>query len=255
LLNYWGEGASLLRGRWQSRDTGDDNQGDTGSPFASSSQPPSSQNPVPEGHDADADIASEGEASFAPDYASPVAAERQAPRDMMSEGDSHADANGDQNGDVEVEMLARDVSALRLVPSSVRFGRGGPTSRGRAGLATRSGRPAARHVGNPQHPGHHAVISNTGNGRDQGRPSGESDTMEQSVAVTPDMPLPARGRHGRGRAGGDNRGSAGAGRGTGRGRGFIPPPPRGGFLLRGAGRGLPGLIPVTTRARVRDTVI
>jgi len=47
-----------------------------------------------------------------------------------------------------------------------------------------------------------------------------------------------RGRRGRGRVSGDRRG--GGGRGMGRARGFVPPPPRAGFLMRGAaGRGFP----------------
>jgi hypothetical protein len=74
-----------------------------------------------------------------------------------------------------------------------------------------------------------------------------SNVMEHDAVVVSDKTPPARGRRGRGRVSGDGRGSGG--RGMGRARGFVPPPPRGGFLLRGAaGRGFPrGLI--TARGR------
>jgi hypothetical protein len=263
LLARWGDGASLLRGPWRSRDTEDDNQGDAAPPSTSSSQQSSSQHPDSEGHAAE--NGSKGEEPFAPDSPSaPAVAESEAGVDAMavvdkmSEGGDHGDADRDENGDADVEMLARGVSALDLVPSSIRFGRGGPTRR-RAGLTTRGGRPAARHMSHPPHSGHHhhAARNNTDNDKNRDKLMGGSDAMEQGASVMRDKPPPARGRRGRGGAGGDGRGSESRGRGIGRGRGFVPPPPRAGFLARGgAGRGLPrGMIVTGIRARGRGSAV
>ena len=163
------------------------------------------------------------------------------------------DGHADENGDAEVEMLTRDVAAINLVPSSVRFGRGGTASRGRAGLATRNGRPAVRHMGNPPHSKSRTTTGNADDDRGQDSLMRESDAIEQGVASMPDKPLSGRARHGRGRAGGDGRGGGGGGRGIGRARGFVPPPPRAGFLLRG-GRGL-SRGSIAMRARGRGAVV
>ncbi len=189
------------------------------------------------------------------------------------------DAADDPDGDGEpvdktsneaaVDGLADDMSALGLVPSSVRFGRGG-----KAGLVTRSGRPAARHMG---------VSSAEGNveeKKDATDAPAEEEGEDSDVDLTavsdkekddekdkPSSPAAAtavRGRRGRGRAAADG-GGGGTGRGTGRGRGrggggFVPlppRPPRGGFLMRGGGgRGLPrGLVANAMRARGRGALI
>jgi hypothetical protein len=241
LLSRWGDGASLLRGPWRPRDTvtENNNQGDAGSPSLSASQ-----HLDLEDHSTDN---SPKEVSFSPNSASASAA---AGPDKMNE-----DGPGDENEDAEVEMLTRDVSAISLVPSSVRFGRGGTASRGRAGLATRNGRPAVRHMGNPPHSKNRTTTGNADDVRGQDDRMGQSDAIEPGVAAMSDKPLSGRGRHGRGRAGGDSRGGGGGGRGMGRARGFVPPPPRAGFLLRGApGRGL-SRGSTAMRARGRGAVI
>lgn len=227
LLRRWGDGASLLRGPWRPRDTEGNAEGD--------------------------DSLTEGEDSFAPDSTSVAAlAEREGTAEKMDEGD----LDRDKNEDAEVDALARDVSALGLVPSSVRFGRGGTAPRGRAGLATRSGRPAGRHIGHPTDVNHHHAVVNDDKPKDKDTGTdveeGESNAMQQhdDDDDAERMP-PARGRRGRGRVSGDGvRGGAG-GRGMGR-AGGCPRCPRGGFLMRGfAWRGPPhrGMIPMRARGR------
>jgi hypothetical protein len=89
-------------------------------------------------------------------------------------------------------------------------------------------------------------VSDKGKDKDMDTAEEEPNVMEQDADVVSDKAPPARGRRGRGRGTGDGRG-----RGMGRGRGFVPPPPRGGFLSRGAaGRGFPrGLIAMRARGR------
>lgn len=245
LLRRWGEGASLLRGPWRPRDSEENAEGDE----ESASQ---SQRLSPHQHsDSDSegiDVIAEGKEPFAPDSASaPPLTDQDAIAETIDKGDRDADA------DAKVDALARDVSALGLIPSAVSFGRGGPTPRGRAGLATRSGRPAARHIGHnqPDANNYRAAVNNKGKDKDMGGDMEveEPNPMEQDTVVASDKTPPSRGRRGRGRVSGDGSG----GRGAGRGRGFVPPPPRGGFLLRGAaGRGFPrGLFGATMRARGR----
>lgn len=230
LLRRWGEGASLLRGPWRPRDT--------------------------EGN-AEDDNLTEGEESSAPDSTSvPALAEREGTAETIDVGD----VGGDGNEDAEVDALARDVSALGLVPSSVRFGRGGTAPRGRAGLATRNGRAAARRIGHPSDAIHHDAVVNSNRPKE-----GDKDTEMDMEAVgsnamqqhddddDAERTPPARGRRGRGRASGDGvgRGGPGGGRGMGRARGLPPLPPRGGFLMRGW-RGAPhgrGVIVMRARGR------
>jgi len=81
-------------------------------------------------------------------------------------------------------------------------------------------------------------VSDSGREKDTEAEAEESNVMEQDAVVVSDKTPPARGRRGRARVSGDRRG--GGGRGMGRARGFVPPPPRAGFLMRGAaGRGFP----------------
>jgi hypothetical protein len=225
LLRRWGDGASLLRGQWHPRDT--------------------------EGNAGDEDILTEGEEPFAPDSTSvPALPGREGTTETIDEGDM----DGDKNEDPEMDALARDVSALGLVPSSVRFGRGGTALRGRAGLATRGGRPAARRFGHPPDANHHNAVVNNNKPKDKEKDTnmdmevGELNAMlrhdeDDDAEKTP----PARGRRGRGRA---SDGVGRGGRGMGRGRGLPPLPPRGGFLMRGsAWRGPRGMIAVRARGR------
>ncbi|KAH8989980.1 hypothetical protein EDB92DRAFT_1935436 [Lactarius akahatsu] len=194
LLRRWGEGASLLRGQWRPRDNNDEDEDeDDGASLPPSSTLHSDDSDGPDDDHNDA------------------------------EGGRQAKANG---GDDAVDALAQDVSALGLVPSSVRFGRGGSSR------------------------------ASEGNDNDKG--AEDSDAMEQDGVVASDKPPSVRGRRGRGRAGGG--GGAGVGRGSGRGRGgFVPPPPRAGFLARGGAghsRGLPrGLIATAIRGRGRGALI
>jgi hypothetical protein len=227
LLRRWGDGASLLRGQWHPRDT--------------------------EGNAGDDDNLTEGEESLAPDSTSVSALPE---RDGTAETIDVGDVDGDKNEDPEVDALARDVSALGLVPSSVRFGRGGTAPRGRAGLATRSGRPAARRIGHPPDANHHHAVVNNNKPKDKDKDTdtdmevGELDAMLQHDDDNDDAEKtpPARGRRGRGRVS-DGVGRGGTG-GRGRARGLPPLPPRGGFLTRGsAWRGPRGMIAVRARGR------
>ena len=256
LLRRWGEGATLLRGQWRPRDNIDEDEDD------GASLPPSSTQ-----HSDDSD-GTDGDLDGAERVVDAVAVN----------GDEKAEAEAekmseDNAGDDAVDALTRDVSALGLVPSSVRFGRGG-SARGRAGLVTRNGRPATRHLGhasNPAQPRQRpqaattaAAVGEAGEENEKEKDTEDSDAMEQDLVS--DKPASARGQRGRGRAGGGRAGrggggggsGAGVGRGTGRGRGgFVPPPPRAGFLRGGAGhpRGLPrGLIVTAMRARGRGTL-
>jgi hypothetical protein len=206
LLRRWGDGASLLRAPWRPRDTEGNEEGD--------------DNPT------------EGEEPLSPDSISvPELAGREGTAETMDEGD----VDGDGNEDPEVDALARDFSALGLVPSLVRFGRGGTAPRGRAGLATRSGRPAARRIGHPPDASHHHAVVNNNKPKveDTEMEVGESDDMQQNNDDDDaEKTTPARGRRGRGRASGDGVGRGGAGaRGMGRARGMPPLPPKGGFLM------------------------
>jgi hypothetical protein len=220
LLRRWGDGASLLRGQWHPRDT--------------------------EGKAGDEDNLTEGEESSAPDSTSVPALPG---RERTAETDE-GDMNGVKNEDPEMDALARDVSALGLVPSSVRFGRGGTALRGRAGLATRGGRPAARRIGHPPDANHHHAVDNNkpkdkDKDTDMDMEVGELNAMLQhdgddDAEKTP----PTRGQRGRGRV---SDGVGRGGRGMGRARGLPPRPPRGGFLMRG--RGPRGMIAVRARGR------
>jgi len=229
LLRRWGDGASLLRGPWRPRDT--------------------------EGNAEGEDSLTEGEESFSPHSTSaPALAEQEGTAETM-------DGDGDGNEDPEVDALARDVSALGLVPSSVRFGRGGTAPRGRAGLATRSGRPAARRIGHPPDANHHHAVVNNNKPKDKDKDTdmevGESNAMQQHDDDDDDdaeKTTPARGRRGRGRVSGDGvgRGGGGGARGMGRARGLPPLPPRGGFLMRGSAWRGPhprGMIAMRARGR------
>ncbi len=257
LLRRWGDGASLLRGPWHPRDTEGDAEGDEDEKSTSHSRQPSSLQPDTDGHD---NNLTEGEEKFGPDSTSALALpEQEGTTKTIDEGD----VDGDRNEDPEVDALAREVSALGLVPSSVRFGRGGTAPRGRAGLATRSGRPAARRIGNPPDPNHHhAALNNKLKDKDIDMEVGESSAMQQhdddndndddDAVKTP----PSRGRRGRGRVSADGAGRGGtrSARGMGRARALPPMPPRGGFLLRGSAyRGLHPRGIIAMRARGRGT--
>jgi hypothetical protein len=243
LLRRWGDGASLLRGPWRPRAA---EEGDDDEEFASPSQQSSLLQHSDLDGEGDNEI-SEMKVSSSPNSTStPILIDHQTTQGTMDDGG----VVGGGNADAEMDALAGDVSALSLVPSSIRFGRGGPAPPGRAGFATRSGRPAARSGTHPPVANHHQVaMSKKRKDKDIDTEAVESNIMEQDAAAESDKTPPSRGRRGRGRVSGDGRGSGG--RGIGRTRGFVPPPPRGGFLLRGAaGRGYPrGLISVRARGR------
>jgi hypothetical protein len=254
LLRRWGDGASLLRGPWRPRDTEGKAEGDEDEESTSHSRQSSSLLPDTDGQGDD--NLTEGEEKLGPDSTSvPALADQEGTTKTMGEGD----VDGDENEDADVDALARDVSALGLVPSSVRFGRGGAASRGRAGLATRSGRPAARRIGNlPDENHHQAALDNKHKDIDIDMEVGESSAIQQhdddddddDAEKTP----PTRGRRGRGRASVDSvgRGGARGARGMGRARALPPMPPRGGFLLRGSAWRSPhprGMIALRARGR------
>jgi hypothetical protein len=251
LLRRWGEGASLLRGPWRPRDTEGNADGDEDDGSTSHSRQSSSLQSDTDGQGED--NLTEGEERFGPDSTSvPALAEQEGTTKTMDEGD----VDGDENEDAEVDALARDVSALGLVPSSVRFGRGGAAPRGRSGLATRSGRPAARRIGDLPDASHHqAALDNKHKEKDVDMEVGESSAMQQyddgddddDAEKTP----PTRGRRGRGRASVDNvaRGGTRGARGIGRARALPPMPPRGGFFSRGRGLHPRGMIAMRARGR------
>lgn len=249
LLRRWGDGASLLRGPWRPRNTERNAEGN-GNEESTSPARKSSSHQHSDSDGEGGENFTEGETSFEPDSAF-------APSMAEQEATMECDADRDALADPEVDALACSVSSLGLVPSSVRFGRGGPTPRGRAGLATPSGRPAARHIGHPLDANHHrTAVDNKGKDKDVdgNMEVGEPSAMEQEAVAVSDKTSPVRGWRGRGRVSGDGRGGgAGVGRGMGRTRGFVPPPPRGGFLSRGAaGRGFSrGLITANMRQRGR----
>ena len=249
LLRRWGDGASLLRGPWRPRDTEGNASGD-----GNEDESPSPPRRSPSHQHSDSD--GEGDNNFAGEeqlttVSVPASAEQEATAETMGEGT----ADGDGDSDAEVNALSREVSALGLVPSSVRFGRNSHAPRGRAGLATRSGRPAARHLPDANH--HHAAANNVSRDHDMDRVmEAESNAIEEDTSTVSEISPPLRGRRGRGRASGDGRGGAGGGRGMGRSRGFVPSPPRGGFLSRGAGRGFPRpLLGSPLRARGRGASV
>jgi hypothetical protein len=237
LLRRWGDGASLLRGPWRPRDTEENAEGGDDEGSTSHSRQSSSLQSDTDGRGDD--NLTEGEEKFDPDSTSfPALAEQEGAIKTMDEGD----VDGDENEDAEVDALARDVSALGLVPSSVRFGRGGTAPRGRAGLATRSGRAAARRIGNLPDANHHqAALDNKHKDKDIDMEIGEPSPMQQHDGDDDDDDAektpPTRGRRGRGRASVDSvgRGGTRGARGLGRARALPPMPPRGGFLLRGSG--------------------
>jgi hypothetical protein len=234
LLRRWGDGASLLRGPWRPRDTADPD-GDQDEESTSHSRQSSSLQSDTDGQGDD--NLTEGGEKYTPDSAL-------AEQDGTTTTTMDEDVNGDGSED-EVDALARDVSVLGLVPTSVRFGRGGAASRGRAGLATRSGRPAARRIGNLPDTNHHQAAS------DNNMEVGESGAMQQHDDDDDDAEkTPTRGRRGRGRASVDGAGRGGTrgARGMGRARALPPMPPRGGFLLRGWRGSHPrGVIPMRAR--------
>lgn len=245
LLRRWGDGASLLRGPWRPRDTDGDAEGDEDEESTSHSRQSSLLQSGTDGQGGD--NVTEGEEKFGSDPTSDLASAEQERTTMDREGDD----------DPEMDALARDVSALGLVPSSVRFGRGGAAPRGRAGLATRSGRPAARHMGNPPDAhNHQGVLGNKYKDKDIDVEVGESSAMQQHDDDDDDAEKTptARGRRGRGRASVDSngRGATRGARGMGRGRVLPPIPPRGGFLLRGStwrGAHSRGMIAMRARGR------
>lgn len=251
LLRRWGEGASLLRGQWRPRDTEGNAEDDQDEDSTSHSRQSSLLQSDTDGQGDD--NLTEGEEKFGHDSSVPALAEQEATIKTMDEGD----VDGDRSEDA-VDALTRDISALGLVPSSVRFGRGGAAQRGRAGLATRSGRPAARHIGNLSDANHHqAALDNKPKDKDIDTEVGESSAAQQldddddndDAEKTPQSP-PTRGRRGRGRASGDSvgRGGTRGARGVSRGRALPPMPPRGGFLLRGwRGPHPRGVIPMRAR--------
>lgn len=248
LLRRWGEGASLLRGPWRPRNTEGNGEGDEDEESTSHSRQSSSLQSDTDGQGDDS--LTEGEENCGPDSTSVSAlAEHDGTTTTTVEGDIDRDGNEDP----EVDALTRDVSALGLVPSSVRFGRGGTAPRGRAGLATRSGRPAARHLGNLPDTNHRQVaLDDMQKDKDVDVDVGKSSAMQHDdddddAEKTP----PARGRRGRGRASADGVGRGGT-RGMGRARALPPMPPRGGFLSRGVGWRGPhprGMIPMRARGR------
>ncbi|KAH9957028.1 hypothetical protein BC827DRAFT_1228352 [Russula dissimulans] len=253
LLRRWGDGASLLRGPWRPRDTDGNASGD------GNEESPSPPRQLPPHQHSELD--DEGDNNFAGNEEStivsvPASAVHEATAETMGGGATDGDGDPD---DAEVNALSREVSALGLVPSSVRFGRDSLAPRGRAGLATRSGRPAAHHIGHlPEANRHNAAANKMSKDHDMDRDmeAAESNAMEEDTMTASEKSPPSRGRRGRGRASGDGRGGAGGGRGMGRSRGFVPPPPRGGFLSRGAGRGFPRpLISATMRARGRGASV
>jgi hypothetical protein len=248
LLRRWGDGVSLLRGPWRPRDVEESAEGDGDEESTSPSRYSSlRQHTDPDG-EGDNEI-SERREPFPPNSTStPILADQKVTADTMDNGG----VVGDGAADAEMDALAGSVSALSLVPSSIRFGRGGSAPRGRAGLATRSGWPAARNSSHPAVPnGQQVAVSDKGKDKDIDTEAVESNIMEQDAVGELDKTSPGRGRRGRGRVSGDGRG--GGGRGMGRARGFVPPPPRAGFLLRGAtGRGFPRrLVAATIRGRGR----
>lgn len=252
LLRRWGDGASLLRGPWRPRDTEGNTEDDEDEGSTSHSRQSSSLQSGTDGRGDD--NLTVGEEKFGPDSTSvPAVAEQEGITKTMDEGD----VGGDENEDAEVDALARDVSALGLVPSSVRFGRGGAAPRGRAGLATRSGRPAARRIGNLPDTNHRqAALDNKHKDKDIDMEVGESSAMQQHDDDDDDAEKtpPTRGRRGRGRASVDSvgRGGTRGSRGMGRARALPPMPPRGGFLLRGSGwRGSYPRGVITIKARGR----
>ena len=251
LLRRWGDGASLLRGQWRPRDTDGNAEGDEDEDSTSHSRRSSSLQSDIDGQGDD--NLTEGEEKFGPNSASvPALAEQEG-------ATKTSDVDGDGTEDAEVDALARDVSALGLVPSSVRFGRGGAAPRGRAGLATRSGRPAARRIGNVPDANHYQVaLDNKHKDKDIDMEVRESSAMQQHDDVDDDDDAektpPTRGRRGRGRASVDSvgRGGTRGTRGMGRAGALPPMPPRGGFLLRGStwrGPHPRGMIPIRGRGR------
>jgi hypothetical protein len=107
LLRCWGDGASLLRGQRRPRDT-EANAGDEDEESTSHSRQSSLHSDTDNQGD---DNLTEGEVKFGPD------SEQEGTTKTMDEGD----LDGGGNEDAEVDALARDVSALGLVPSSVRY--------------------------------------------------------------------------------------------------------------------------------------
>ncbi|KAI0289929.1 hypothetical protein B0F90DRAFT_1789810 [Multifurca ochricompacta] len=278
LLRRWGDGASLLRGQWRPRDM-DADGGASLPPLSSHPSDSDSSNDSDGDDDKDQEHNDEemkGEEAFPRPALVTLPASSRTTSISVKEAvvvekmDNEEQEGGEaEQGASEVDALTREVSALGLVPTSIRFGRGGSAAqRGRAGLATRSGRPVARDLNS--HTDHRRTSStdnNSNNKKEKEKYLGEgSDAMEQDLAVEQDktaFPPPARGRRGRGRGGvagavGAAVGGGGGGgtRGIGRARGFVPPPPRAGFLSRGAaGRGLPRGMIANIRARGRGAVI
>ncbi|KAI0057364.1 hypothetical protein BV25DRAFT_1831191 [Artomyces pyxidatus] len=220
LLRKWGEGASMLRGTWKPREGeggDDDDEGDDENVSDAMEE---------EGPSTSAKIATNGKLKPAGPVAAPL---------PVKAAESSVDA------------LASSMSSLSLVPSSVRFGRGGKSG----GLAPprghpRGGAPVSRpapaqatstttHSPPPHTKGEEALPSSTAR-----EDAMNEDTSPSVARPQPHVPKDPRGRgRGRGRGGGFRGGVA---------RGFVPPPPRGGFLAatrgravalsRGRGRGL-----------------
>ncbi|KAI0047408.1 hypothetical protein FA95DRAFT_1679095 [Auriscalpium vulgare] len=133
-------------------------------------------------------------------------------------------------GNNAVDALASSMTALALVPSSVRFGRGGKSG----GLAAPRGRPHTNHTNLIHTPNHNTKSkpkhNQNGHAATPSISSTSTDAMDEDSRPVQPQELRGGGRgRGRGRGGG-------GGGGGGAGRGFVLPPPRGGFLTMGAGR-------------------
>ncbi|KAG6829148.1 hypothetical protein H0H92_005553 [Tricholoma furcatifolium] len=153
LLKKWGEGASLIRGEWKSRE--DDN-------------------------DDDSDENGEDVADYRDNDTYP------------QEGPTHAHAEEKSNADDALDALADTMGSLSLVPSSIRFGRGG-NRRGFLHNYERGGSHGTGNLTNSDYRGR----GRGARGRGRGRGYHASTTMD----VDPPSPAgqPHLGHAGRGR--------------------------------------------------------
>ncbi|KAI6023791.1 hypothetical protein BKA83DRAFT_31057 [Pisolithus microcarpus] len=115
LLKRWGEGASMVRGKWKPRESEDEMELDG-----------DSEEEVEEEEEEEEEKESDYDGDATPkvsqlhdfDVASPATTPRmataQSPRQSVT-----------QQSSAEVEKLAQSMTSLSLVPSSIRFGRGG----------------------------------------------------------------------------------------------------------------------------------
>ncbi|OBZ73611.1 hypothetical protein A0H81_06509 [Grifola frondosa] len=174
LLRRWGEGASMIRNPWHARDGDGGGESENGSGSTSVDS------------DEERKVVSEGASAHA------------------ETGESTPKAGGRAE---PVESLTDALDALALVPSAVRFGRGGK----RGGFAHANDHPRGAHGG--------------ARGREVEVPQGQTRGMGRGRARG--VPLPrggairARGLVGRGRALGVLGGGIGRGMGPGRGVGGV----------------------------------